>query len=74
MEVGKQRTLFKIERPSGSIFNEETMEAINKDGSSESTRGKSVLAVAFPLVTRWGTPTGAGYDKCVVVMKAQVLV
>ena len=39
----------------------------------ESLRGKSVLAVTFPLVIRWGSSAG-GYDRCVIVHKAQVLV
>ena len=74
LEVSKQRALYKMERPSGSILNTDTMEAVSGCGSKDSVMGKSVLAVAFPAVTRWGTAAGIGYDRSTTLLKAQVLI
>ena len=73
-ECGKQRALYKLERPNGSILNPETMEAIPHDDHDGRTRGKSVLLVVWPAATRWGTPAGTGYEKSSTILKARVLV
>ena len=71
MDLAKQRSLFKVERP-GSSFSAASMEDILQSSTEDAPQGKSVQGVVFPKVVK--VPDGDnGAEKSVVISRAQVI-
>ncbi|KAI9821959.1 MAG: hypothetical protein M1827_002541 [Pycnora praestabilis] len=73
--LSQQIPTYKIllEPPSTS-FSPLTMEDVLQDQKGEALVGRPIKSVVFPVVTRWGTEEGEGWERFVVVCRALVLV
>ena len=73
IDMAKQRAMFKIERPSNSVFDPEMMEAWDVD--TEAVAGAPIRAVVFPAVTKCTGESVAGsvWSNSLVIVKAKVL-
>ena len=74
MDVAKQRGLFKFEPPPSHFFDSNTMEEVSPNANKDGLEGKTIRAVVFPAVTKWGNEAGVGYERSTTILKAQVLV
>jgi hypothetical protein len=74
LDMSKQRALFKMEQTQNFFFNDETMEPVGAIAHSQDFAGQPIQGVVFPYVGRWGTEKGSGYEHCVTILKAQVLI
>ena len=74
-DLGKQTVLCRVilDKP-GTTFDAESMEDVLQDRSGDVLQGRPIQSVVFPSVKRWGDESGKNYDKCITIMRAQVLV
>ena len=72
-DTAKQRAFFKVQMPFGT-FDSRVMDAVEVENQTRDPNGRTIRAVAFPSVTRWGNEKGVGYERCVTIFKAQVLI
>ena len=73
LDMAKQRAMFRIERPSNSVFDPEMMETWNND--TEAVTGAPIRAVIFPAVTKCSgeSASGSAWSHSLVIVKAKVL-
>ena len=74
LDLIKEKTVFKVEKPASTTFDAASMEDVLQDSKGEALHGRSILAVIFPVVSRRGDESGGSYDSNLIIFKAQVLV
>ena len=74
LDLMRQVPLFKVEKPMDKTFDAAKMEDVLQDSKGEVLRGRLILGVTFPMVSKWEDDSGDNGGRGVTIYKAQVLV
>lgn len=74
LDLFKSRSLFVVQKPSGTTFDAGTMEDVLQEHGGETLQGKPIQGVIFPGMNKRSNDSGTDYNRAFTISKAQVLV